>query len=82
MADSTDSDDEGPEYLLGFLEKPEKPQRLLRHFFPSKVGGLPVGKMSSRLISIFQAIFENLFECKLGHAYMLWEEIFFAYMRV
>lgn len=41
-ADKTDEDDEEElEWLLGFPEQPEKPEHLQRHFFPSKLGGLP-----------------------------------------
>ncbi|KAF8071111.1 PDCD2 [Scenedesmus sp. PABB004] len=40
-ADSDDEPEEGPEYMLGFLDDPERPTDLLRHRFPSKVGGAP-----------------------------------------
>lgn len=30
------------QYMLGFVDSPEKPVDLLRHRFPSKVGGAPV----------------------------------------
>jgi hypothetical protein len=30
------------QYMLGFVDDPEKPTDLLRHRFPSKVGGVPV----------------------------------------
>lgn len=38
-----ESEDEGDDvvYMLGFVEPPEKPTDLLRHRFPSKVGGAP-----------------------------------------
>jgi pre-rRNA-processing protein TSR4 len=36
-----EEDDEEPEVVLGFLEKPKCPG-LLRHLFPSKTGGIPV----------------------------------------
>jgi hypothetical protein len=31
-----------PQYMLGYVDDPEKPTDLLRHRFPSKVGGVPV----------------------------------------
>lgn len=43
--DQQASDDESAgeefEWLLGFVEPPERPADLLRHRFPSKVGGRP-----------------------------------------
>jgi pre-rRNA-processing protein TSR4 len=36
-----EEDDEEPEVVLGFLEKPKCPGLLLRHLFPSKTGGIP-----------------------------------------
>lgn len=39
---ASDSEDEGIEYMLGFVEKPERPHKLLAHHFPSKLGGQPV----------------------------------------
>jgi hypothetical protein len=39
--------------LLGFFEKQERSGDLLRHFFPSKAGGMPV---SSCLFSILNRI--------------------------
>eukprot|EP00887_Chlorella_sp_A99_P000437 scaffold17.g437.t1 len=43
MASGSDDDDEpsGLECLLGFVEPPERPADLLRHRFPSKLGGRP-----------------------------------------
>eukprot|EP00955_Chlamydomonas_euryale_P097344 365069-Chlamydomonas_euryale.AAC.19 len=32
----------GTQWMLGFVEEPEAPTSLLRHRFPSKVGGRPV----------------------------------------
>lgn len=38
-----DEDEEAKEaVVLGFVEKPKNPRSLLRHFFPSKAGGVPV----------------------------------------
>jgi hypothetical protein len=34
------------QYMLGFVDDPEKPTDLLRHRFPSKVGGVPVSLQS------------------------------------
>jgi hypothetical protein len=31
------------QYMLGYVDEPEKPTDMLRHRFPSKVGGPPVG---------------------------------------
>lgn len=39
---ASDSEDDELEYMLGFVEEPEKPHKLLAHHFPSKVGGQPV----------------------------------------
>ncbi|KAJ6812599.1 programmed cell death protein 2 [Iris pallida] len=42
--DADDDDDEEEEdegVVLGFVEKPKNPESLLRHFFPSKAGGVP-----------------------------------------
>lgn len=41
--DSMSEDEEGDELVwnLGFVEKPERRTDLLRHRFPSKVGGIP-----------------------------------------
>lgn len=39
--DDNDDDDEHESVTLGFVEKPKNPRFLLRHFFPSKAGGLP-----------------------------------------
>lgn len=42
--DDDDDDDEDEEAIvtLGFVQKPKDPQSLLRHYFPSKAGGVPV----------------------------------------
>lgn len=40
MGDSDGESEAGLEWLLGFVE-PAKPSELLRHRFPSKVGGRP-----------------------------------------
>lgn len=36
------------QYMLGFVDVPEKATDLLRHRFPSKVGGAPVGSNASK----------------------------------
>lgn len=41
-SDDDDDDDEHESVTLGFVEKPKNPKFLLRHFFPSKAGGIPV----------------------------------------
>ena len=41
--DDDDDDEEANDYVvLGFVKKPENSGSLLRHFFPSKAGGIPV----------------------------------------
>lgn len=35
------SDEEELDWILGFVEPPSSPESLLRHRFPSKVGGRP-----------------------------------------
>ena len=41
--DDFEEDDQDSEPVtLGFVEKPELPNSLLRHLFPSKAGGTPV----------------------------------------
>jgi hypothetical protein len=37
--------EDDPTVLIGFLQKPDKPSSLSRHFFPSKAGGPPVSKL-------------------------------------
>ncbi|WIA11918.1 hypothetical protein OEZ85_012002 [Tetradesmus obliquus] len=41
LVESDDEQEEDVEYMLGFIDDPEKPTDLLRHRFPSKVGGVP-----------------------------------------
>ena len=52
VEDEDDDEDEDDEpVLLGFLEKPKNTEFLLRHFFPSKAGGVPV-RPNSLIISL------------------------------
>lgn len=49
--DDGDEEEEVEEYVtLGLVEKPKNPKFLLRHLFPSKAGGVPVGVNSSTKI--------------------------------
>lgn len=41
------------QYMLGFVDDPEKPTDLLRHRFPSKVGGVPVSSALYMLAAMF-----------------------------
>ena len=51
---SEGDDDEGG-VVLGFAEEPEDPRYLRRHFFPSKIGGLPAWLDPARLPSEAQS---------------------------
>lgn len=46
VIDEDDEEEEDEEarnsVVLGFVKKPKKARSLLRHFFPSKAGGVPV----------------------------------------
>lgn len=45
--------------VLGFVKKPKNSRSLLRHFFPSKAGGLPVCYRKSLAFCFFEIVFVN-----------------------
>ena len=46
--DDDDDDEENEDVFLGFVKKPKNPRSLLRNFFPSKAGGVPVCYQNSK----------------------------------
>ena len=46
--DEDDDDEENEDVFLGFVKKPKNPRSLLRNFFPSKAGGVPVCYQNSK----------------------------------